>query len=72
MNKNTDHTSNPNKLPQCNTCVYFEHLSLAFGNCHLNPPIPLTTPNEGLHLSELPTTWEVNYCSHHKAKENTN
>lgn len=62
--------SNPNSLPECHTCLYFQHIQNAIGNCHLNPPIPTKPKKTSSELSDLPITWETNYCSHHKSKDN--
>ena len=61
---------NPNKLPECHTCLYFKHIEKAIGICHLNPPTPLTDTSKAktVPLSEPTVTWETNYCSHHTAK----
>ena len=63
---------NPNKLPECHTCLYFNHITDAIGTCHLNPPVPIASSQTELitewEISEQSITWETNFCSHHTAK----
>ena len=60
--------SNPNNLPECHTCLYFQTIQNAIGYSHLNPPVVIEPQFHKHETCELPVTWETNYCSHHKSK----
>ena len=62
---------NTHNLPECHTCIWFQHIIRAIGRCHLNPPIPIKPSNSNWEQSELPITWETNYCSHHRLSPQT-